>query len=162
MQLFGNTCYFNYIDGNINLPCTDSEYCYYYYEVVGGEYTGGYCNTCPIFENEEPDPPGCFFKRGNNNTVSWITPAAVESCAKACDAMLISDGCKFFHTKVTVLDFDFGVEDKADQCYFCPNNDVQYPNKFVPLFGENITCWMIQTFFKKLTRILQTAASYSP
>ncbi len=148
MQLFGNTCYFNYIDGNINLLCGDSEYCYYYYVVVGGEFTEGYCNTCLIFENEEPDPPGCFFERGNNNTVSWITPAAVESCAKACDATIVSDTLNFRPSKVSAL--DFGVKDKADQCYCCPNNDFKYPDKFVPLFGKNITCWMIQTFFKHM------------
>ena len=42
------------------------------------------------------------------------------------------------------------MEDKADQCYFCPNNDVEYPDKIVPLFGENITCSMVDTFFKRM------------
>jgi hypothetical protein len=43
------------------------------------------------------------------------------------------------------LALDFGLEDKADQCYFCPVNDVQYHDKIVPLFSKYITCWMIQS-----------------
>ena len=73
---------------------------------MNGEYTTGGCNTCRTFENGEPDTANCFFVRENfYNTVSWITPATGESCAKACDTTLVSDACKFFPSKVSTLDF---------------------------------------------------------
>ena len=129
---------------------------------MGGEYTEGYCNTCPMFENEEPDPTGCFFERGNNNIVSWITPAAVESCAKACDETTVSDACNFCPSKVSAL--DFGVKDKADQCYFAPTMMSSIPTNLfhclvrashVGLYRHSSNVW-------KFTRILLTAISYRP
>ena len=77
-----------------------------------------------------------------------ISQETVESCAKACKATIVSDGCKFCPLEVSAL--DFGVNNKADQFYFCPNNDAQYPEKIVPVFGKNITCLMIQTFFNRI------------
>jgi hypothetical protein len=100
-------------------------------------------------ENGEPDPAGCFFDRENiGNVYSSSSLELIKSCAQACNATLASDQCKFCPTEVSA--FDFGVDDKADQCYFCPNNDIQHPQKIVPLFGENVTCWMIQTYFNRM------------
>ena len=39
---------------------------------------------------------------------------------------------------------------QVDQCYFCPNKDMQFPDRDVTLFGENITCEMVQGFFNKM------------
>eukprot|EP00804_Cyclotella_cryptica_P009017 CCRYP_003126-RD/>CCRYP_003126-RD protein AED:0.03 eAED:0.03 QI:237/1/1/1/1/0.75/4/1482/616 len=150
MEVFGNICTLNLNKCNVKLPCGESEYCYFHDVVVDGVYTEGVCYICPKFENGEPDPAGCFFDRAKfaDSTFSLSAPESVKSCANACNATLVSDDCKFCPSEVTAL--DFGVEDKADQCYFCPNNDVQYPDKVIPLFGENITCWMVQTFFNRM------------
>eukprot|EP00804_Cyclotella_cryptica_P028422 CCRYP_014205-RB/>CCRYP_014205-RB protein AED:0.05 eAED:0.05 QI:64/1/1/1/0.25/0.6/5/1414/604 len=150
VQLFGTICSFASDNCNRKLPCEESKYCHYSDVVVDDEYTQGICIRCPTFDNGEPDPARCFFDRDTygDDSFSNYVPDVVKSCAQACNASLVSDGCKFCSTEVSAL--DFGVEDKADQCYFCPNNDVQYLQKFVPLFGANITCWMVQTFFKRM------------
>jgi hypothetical protein len=150
LEVFGNICTFNLHECNVKLPCGEDEYCYYRGVVVDGELTEGTCYSCPKFDNGEPNPAGCFFDSDKfaDNTFSLSTPENVESCANACSATLVSDDCKFCPSEVSAL--DFGVEDKADQCYFCPNNDVKYPDKVIPLFGENVTCWMVQTFFKRM------------
>jgi hypothetical protein len=74
----------------------------------------------------------------------------VESCAKACDAgaALASKECKFCPTKLT--EFSFGVEKEEDRCQFCPQNDVQFPDRKVPLFGDSVTCSQMESFFERL------------
>ena len=60
-QLFGSTCICAYRSCNIKLPCSESEYCFYYDKEVDNEYTAGSCLACPTFQNGEPDPAGSFF-----------------------------------------------------------------------------------------------------
>lgn len=55
-----------------------------------------------------------------------------------------------FQIVVDISAFEFGVENKADQCEFCPQDDVLYPKRFVPLLGENVTCYNMQAFFDRL------------
>ena len=33
---------------------------------------------------------------------------------------------------------------------FCPNNDILHPDRNLPLFGDNITCDMVQLFFNRM------------
>jgi hypothetical protein len=49
-----------------------------------------------------------------------------------------------------VTAFEFGVENEDDRCIFCPAYDMQYPERIVPLFGENVKCWQLESFFNKL------------
>ena len=74
----------------------------------------------------------------------------MESCAKACDAAaaLASKECKFCPTKLT--EFSFGVDNEEDRCQFCPQNDVQFPDRIVQLFGDDVTCSQMDLFFKRL------------
>jgi hypothetical protein len=151
-QLFGTECSYNYFDCNSKLPCGEGNYCYFWDVIVDNVYTEGACQRCPTFDDGEPDPAGCFFDREGVfigiSTFSFFTPEIVISCSQACNATIASKGCKFCPSEISAL--EFGVEDKADQCYFCPNNDVQFPHEIVPLFGENITCRMVQTFFNRM------------
>ncbi|KAL3776736.1 hypothetical protein HJC23_005397 [Cyclotella cryptica] len=150
VQLFGSTCTRNTFSCNTKLPCGDNEFCHYLDVVIDDEYTEGHCDVCPKFDNGEPDPSRCFFDQDDywDITFSFSSPAAVRSCANSCNATLVSDDCKFCPSEVSVI--DFGVVTEADQCFFCPNNDVLYPDEIVPLFGGNITCWMLQTFFNRM------------
>eukprot|EP00804_Cyclotella_cryptica_P010052 CCRYP_020493-RB/>CCRYP_020493-RB protein AED:0.05 eAED:0.05 QI:45/1/1/1/0.75/0.8/5/445/885 len=150
VQLFGSSCSRNRFSCNTKLPCGQGQFCHYLDVVIDEEYTEGHCDVCPTFDNGEPDPARCFFKQDHywDITFSFSSPEAVKSCASLCNATLSSDGCKFCPSEVSVI--DFGVENEADQCFFCPNNDVIYPDEIVPLFGGNITCWMLQTFFDRM------------
>jgi hypothetical protein len=51
------------------------------------------------------------------------------------------------YVRMTVSGFQFGTEE-TKKCKFFPNNDVLYPDRLVPLFGEVITCSKIQAFFE--------------
>ena len=70
----------------------------------------------------------------------------VESCSETCASDLTFPACKFCPQDVS--GFDFGVDVNAGQCRFCPENDVQYPERDFPLFGEGIKCWQVQKFFE--------------
>jgi len=149
-QVVGTECYVSayYTEcTSSGLSCGDKEYCDYGAIQVDGMYTEGQCFDCPTFDNGEPNPAGCFFAQGKIS-YDWYNPEIVKSCATSCNASLASGKCKFCPKEVSVV--DFGVEDKADQCYFCPSNDMQYPERDVPLFGENITCDKVYAFFNRL------------
>jgi hypothetical protein len=88
---------------------------------------------------------GCFFTFDDQGRVTG--QKAVEDCAAVCAAELSFPDCKFCPDSIS--GFDFGVESSNnDQCEFCPHNDVLYPDKDFPLFGENVKCWQVQQFFK--------------
>ena len=129
---------------SVDIPCIgqyEGDYCGYDW---GDE--GGWCWPCPTDDNGDPDPYSCFFDR-----TGWgkgMRQVEVESCAAKCAASLEFGTCKFCPQDVNA--FDFGVEDDADRCYFCPENDVKYPNREVPFFGGGIMCWQMQSFFNRI------------
>ncbi len=73
----------------------------------------------------------------------------IMSCASKCAASIeFGKSCKTCGK--TMNGFEFGVKDPADRCYFCPKDDILYPDRVVPFFsigGEEIKCWQVQTFF---------------
>jgi hypothetical protein len=99
------------------------------------------------------DPTNCYFDPGVFIEFDCYSPDTiqnVESCAKACDAAaaLASKECKFCPTKLT--EFTFGVDNEEDRCQFCPQNDIQFPDRKVQLFGDDVTCSQMDAFFKRL------------
>lgn len=134
-------------------PCDDGYFCEFNSVPVENEsdlndlYSEGYCRSCP------ESPVMCYFddrKDGLSDvkTISTKTIQKVQTCATSCGAKLTSKGCKFCTSQVT--GFEFGVENEEDQCIFCPQYDMQYPDRIVPLFGDNVTCWQLESFFKRL------------
>jgi hypothetical protein len=106
----------------------------------------GLCWRCPVDENGDPDPYGCFFdKSGMQNEK---VQEEVESCVENCAGEVKFTSCKFCPQDFNA--FDFSINSPEDKCYFCPENDVQFPNRKVPLFGGNITCWQMQNFFNRI------------
>lgn len=153
VQVFGSACVPSwefYGAGDVctgRLPCTaENEYCDYQKTVKDGKYIEGWCSNCPTAENGDPDPAGCFFDSRAESRVK--SPEQVESCATSCMASLWFNDCKFCPHDMTA--FDFGVEKKQDQCNFCPNQEVLYPDRRVPLFGPNVTCLNMQAFFDQV------------
>ncbi|KAL3798970.1 hypothetical protein HJC23_005109 [Cyclotella cryptica] len=153
IQVFGSACVPSwdiYGTGDVcteSLPCpSENEYCNYQKTVQDGKYIGGWCSRCPMTENGDSDPSGCFFDRSLKSNVKGLEQ--VESCATSCMASLLFRDCKFCPDDITA--FDFGVENTEDKCHFCPNQEVLYPDRLVPLFGPNVTCLNMQAFFNQL------------
>lgn len=148
-ELYGSSCYPSWDTAcSDSLPCQESNtYCNFRAAVEDGEYVEGYCHECPTDWKGDPDPAACFFSREQESSVT--TQKEVESCARSCNANLNFEGCKFCPDDVSA--FNFGVDKKEDQCSFCPDNDItyEYRERYVPLFGENITCWNMQAFFER-------------
>lgn len=133
---------------NDDIPCVGSsagQYCDYKWG--GGDGGNGFCRECPIHpDTDEPDPLQCFFNIRDGDEGKIMGQSGVESCSSTCAGELEFPACKFCPEDVS--GFDFGLEDESDEkCRFCPNNDVLYPDKDFPLFGEDVKCWMVQKFF---------------
>lgn len=99
------------------------------------------------------DPLACYFDNRKDGlhdvaTITTKTVQKVQTCAATCGAELSSEGCKFCTSQVT--GFEFGVESEEDKCILCPEYDVQFPDRIVPLFGPNVKCWQLESFFQKL------------
>jgi hypothetical protein len=168
VDIFGATCYSGgYGSGlcGIDSTCDDDSFCAFTFSNGGigpDLYSKGECLPCP------EDPTDCYFDPealvrflDYDDYIYWYvddglnyshpdTVQNVESCAKACDAgaALASKECKFCPTKLT--EFSFGVDNEDDRCQFCPQNDVQFPDRRVQLFGDNITCSQMESFFERL------------
>ncbi|KAL3779349.1 hypothetical protein HJC23_007479 [Cyclotella cryptica] len=96
------------------------------------------------------DPLFCYF-----DPVGGFprTPEFISSCVESCNAEVSFGRCKFCPNALTgsnlmggSLDIDAG----HAQCSFCPNNDVLYRHRKVPLFGTEISCWQMQAFFQRI------------
>ena len=128
------------------IPCVGSsagKYCDYKWG--GGNGGNGFCKDCPTDEDGDPEPLQCFFNLDEDRG-KIMGQSGVESCASTCASSLKFPSCKFCPEDIG--GFDFGLENNNDEnCRFCPNNDVLYPDKEFPLFGEGVTCWMVQKFF---------------
>jgi hypothetical protein len=162
VDIFGAYCSVEntgYGDGAFNrdLPCDDDSFCAFYYGGIGPDlFSKGECLPCP------EDPTDCYFDAevlikfyDDDDDYSWNstypdTVQNVESCAETCNAgaALASKECKFCPTKLT--EFSFGVDNKDDRCQFCPQNDVQFPDRRVSLFGDHVTCSQMESFFERL------------
>jgi hypothetical protein len=164
-EVFGSACYPPYPGDSSDTcdtswPCDDGKYCEFNSQPIetgsgiNFEYEEGYCIPCPEDEQGVPRPIACFFDFEYDGltdvvtTVSTKSPQKVEECASKCGATLTSEGCKFCTSEVT--GFEFAKTDEEDSCIFCPEYDMIYPDRIVPLFGENITCWRLEAFFNKL------------
>ena len=122
------------------IPCMgDWGYCQFLEDNIVGDR----CFRCPS------DPTECFFSR--NGTP--LTQNSVESCAKNCAAdVQFGNNCKMCADPLTA-DFEFGVDDPADKCYFCPEQDLLYKDRVVPVFSTeetDVKCWQVQGFFNRL------------
>jgi hypothetical protein len=146
--LLGSACYDPTTWYRNDTICTDqigcdaNQYCDFDYVVEDGEYTQGRCQQCPTKEGK-PDPVACFFDTDGGSFVRH--QKKVESCSRSCDYHLTFDGCKLCPHDVS--GFQFGTEG-TEKCKFCPNDDVLYPDRLVPLFGDGISCWQMQAFFE--------------
>lgn len=126
------------------VPCIGSsagKYCDFKW---GGDV--GFCRNCPVDDNNIPNPLGCFFNVEDQGMV--MDQLAVESCAATCASSLEFPNCKLCPEHVN--GFGFGVDPGKEKCNFCPADDVQYPHRGFPLFGEGIKCWQVQKFFKSV------------
>ena len=164
VTVFGGACYPSW-ESNIcsaSWPCDEGEFCEYNSRPIENEgsgvtfqYTEGWCLNCPTdVESGEPDPMACYFDSrfdGRVDTVQTIstkTVQKVQECASTCGAELTSKGCKFCTSEVT--GFEFGIENEDDRCILCPEYDMQYPDRVVPLFGPDVKCWQLESFFNRL------------
>jgi hypothetical protein len=144
VDVFGAACYPPYPGDNDdvckqNLPCDENKFCMFNSKLIAPDlYESGNCLPCP------DDPTSCYF----DDRFSGVQ--TVESCAKYCDAAsaLARKECKFCAADLT--GFSFGVDNEENRCQFCPKNDVQFPERKVQLFGDNITCSQMQSFFERL------------
>ncbi|KAL9183978.1 hypothetical protein ACHAXT_002064 [Thalassiosira profunda] len=125
------------------IPCVGSsagQYCDYKWG--GGNGGNGFCRDCPTDEDGNPDPLQCFFNTDGDRGKA-MGQSGAESCSETCASSLTFPSCKFCPEDVS--GFDFGLESDTDEkCRFCPENDLLYPDKEFPLFGEGVECWMVQ------------------
>ena len=130
---------------NKDIPCIgdeDGDYCAFDW----GDH-GGWCWNCPVDDAGNLDPFGCYFNKDDGGYV--FSQERVEACASVCGATLEFDSsCKFCPTDISA--FEFGIDDPDDKCYFCPDNDVLYPERYFPIFGNETKCWQVQNFFTRI------------
>jgi len=125
------------------VPClgtSEGQYCDYKWSD-----NAGFCRDCPKDENGTDQPLACFFTMGSD-VARVVDQKGVESCSATCTSTLTFPTCKFCPEDVS--GFDFGIESDADRCAFCAENDIQYPDREFPLFGEGVQCWQVQKFFE--------------
>ena len=127
------------------MPCDIDTFCEYKTDPLSEDrYSSGFCTSCPRDANGEIDPISCYFNVHDADTVQ-----NTESCVDACKAEEEFNGeCKFCTSQLT--EFKFGVENEADRCVFCQQDDVQFPDRIVSLIGESVTCSKLDSFFKRL------------
>jgi hypothetical protein len=130
-----------------NWPCGNGDFCSYFSQSIGEDiYSDGMCGPCPMDANGDPNPLACYF----DEDVSYDSVQNVQSCASSCGAevALTSKSCKFCPSDLTK--FQFGIESEEERCIFCPQNDMQFPDRTIALFGDNITCYQMERFFQRL------------
>ena len=146
VSVFGAGCFIHWgweeetLQCSDNIPCDVDTFCEYKNNPLSEDrYSQGYCTSCP------KDALSCYFDIHDADTVQ-----NTESCFAACNAEeeFTGEKCKFCTSQLT--EFKFGVDDEADRCVFCQQDDVQYPDRVVSLIGENVTCSKLDSFFKRL------------
>lgn len=136
---FGNLC-------TEKVVCSENEFCPLDRNVVDSEDVVGWCWPCPLDARGDPDPLVCYFDFDGGGAVR--TPEFVENCVHSCDAQLEFRNCKFCPNNLNPI--DFGVEHQSEKCSFCPNHDLEHPDRLVPFFGKNVTCWQMQSFYENI------------
>ncbi|KAL7544986.1 hypothetical protein ACHAWF_008351 [Thalassiosira exigua] len=126
---------------SVEVPCFDDDkYCVLSEDVDVDE--GLWCYDCP------EDPIDCFFQ----TTRTPLPQREVESCASKCGKDFgFGTWCKTCGE--TMSAFEFGVDDPADRCNFCPEEDMAHPDRALPFFssgGTEVKCWQVQAFFKRV------------
>jgi hypothetical protein len=152
VEVFGAACHALQLDRcRENWPCDDGNYCEYNDRPAGSDiYNEGNCKLCPKDANGSPNPLACYFDENTFSYHTFDTVQNVESCALSCAAVaaLRSESCKFCPDDLTK--FRFGISSEENRCIFCPQNDLQYPNRTISLFGDDITCHQMERFFQRL------------
>jgi hypothetical protein len=135
--------------------CEEGEFCLFWFGAVGRDmFNKGECYSCPKNANGDPNPLGCYFDNQLDfwagNWTGWDTVQNVQSCASSCgvEALLTNNDCKFCADDLTK--FEFGIESEEEKCIFCPQNDLQFPDRTIPLFEADITCDQMESFFQRL------------
>lgn len=123
------------------VPCSgENQFCYF----SEGKDEGQGCKTCP------EEPVNCYFPTISQSHL--LVENTVKSCASSCDAsMELETGCKTCGESFSA--FELGVDDPSDRCEFCPNEDVKYPDRIVPILSTSktkVTCLQAQSFFSKV------------
>ena len=166
VDTFGATCFLDSFWPiyycNIKDPCHQGEFCAFWrLPIAENEYREGDCQPCPKDSNGDPDPLACYFDVTALDGVRHDyfgalidqtfpdTTQNVMSCARACgaEAALNDKECKYCSEEIT--EFQFAQNDE-DRCVFCPQDDILYPDRIVPLFGDTVTCSDMDTFFQRL------------
>mmetsp|Transcript_24856 Transcript_24856/g.50855 ORF Transcript_24856/g.50855 Transcript_24856/m.50855 type:complete len:570 (+) Transcript_24856:272-1981(+) len=149
VNILGQACQKDSPRGSIcseKIPCSgENEFCPYDKTVVDGEYIEGWCKPCPIDGYGNPSQLSCYFDFYEGYARN---SQHVVDCVKSCDAQVQFGSCKFCPDGLNAL--DFGVDNDADKCHFCPKYDIKYPDRLVPVFGANITCWQMQEFYESV------------
>ncbi len=146
VNILGQACQKDSPRGSIcseNIPCSgENEFCPFDKTVVDGKYIEGWCKSCPNGGYGNPSQLSCYFDfyEGYARDSNYVV-----DCVKSCDAQIQFGSCKFCPDGLNAL--DFGVDNEADKCHFCPKHDIKYPDRLVPVFGDNITCWQMQEFY---------------
>ncbi|KAL7533763.1 hypothetical protein ACHAWF_004612, partial [Thalassiosira exigua] len=120
------------------VPCLEEgEHCLF----SEGMDEGMWCVSCP------EDPLECFFsgKIGEARAQN-----EVEACVAGCASDLEFGGSCKTCGRIIASELEFGIDDAADACRFCPMEDVKHPDRALPLFSsgdKQVKCWQVQSFF---------------
>jgi hypothetical protein len=134
--------------------CKDGDFCVYYDRLVGPDtYNEGYCDPCPSDAHGDPDPLACYFDEDLFKiNLQYDTVQNVNSCASSCgaEAALMTKSCKFCPSDLTK--FEFGIKKKEERCIFCPESNLQFPDRTISLFGKtpNTSCDQMESFFQRM------------
>ncbi|KAL7545981.1 hypothetical protein ACHAWF_009330, partial [Thalassiosira exigua] len=123
------------------VPCIEEDsFCKFGDE---GMDEGLWCEDCP------EDPHKCYFSTAG---VGPLIQNEVKACASACaHSIEFGVSCKTCGESITA--FEFGIDEPSSKCHFCPEEDVKYPERTVPLFSvveSHAKCWQVQGFFQKV------------
>ena len=130
------------------LPCDTGDFCEYNAVPFSeDQYGEGYCEPCPKDAHGEIHPLSCYFDVHDADTVQNVK-SCISSCSKEAEVESNEENCIYCASQLT--EFEFGVENESDRCVFCPQDDVQYPDRTVSLFDEHVTCSMLDSFLKRL------------
>eukprot|EP00751_Fragilariopsis_kerguelensis_P044044 CAMPEP_0170991074 /NCGR_PEP_ID=MMETSP0736-20130129/8886_1 /TAXON_ID=186038 /ORGANISM="Fragilariopsis kerguelensis, Strain L26-C5" /LENGTH=796 /DNA_ID=CAMNT_0011416181 /DNA_START=106 /DNA_END=2497 /DNA_ORIENTATION=- len=131
----GTSCWVDQYCSSTVLCMDDDMYCKF---TAPDQDEGIWCNPCP------EDPVDCFFPEKG-------IPRVQNEIIEVAASVEFGASCKMCGEKIT--GFDFGVENPSDRCNFCPEEDVMYPDRNIPLFSTDdreIKCWQVQAFFSRI------------
>jgi hypothetical protein len=94
VKVFGASCYPTWGSDTCNAkwPCEENSFCRYNSVPIGQDlYEDGWCESCPIDANGDPNPLACYIDdqlhlQFNDTWTDYDTVQNVDSCAKSCGA----------------------------------------------------------------------------